>query len=230
VSVGGGANKTVAKIASDMRKPDGLLIVPHGQEAKFLAPLPVRALWGIGPKTEEGLIRAGVRTIGDLAARSAADAHRLLGSRGEFVLAMARGIDDRGIETDYERKSIGAETTFAQDLPDGPELRDALHRIAEEVGARIERSHTAAHTIAIKLRYANFKTISRQSSQKSPIASAAVIEAISLLLLEAVVREGDRFRLLGIQCSKLVEGGGQGALWDPAEGATTDAGDGGAGC
>jgi DNA polymerase-4 len=212
LSVGGGANKTVAKIASDARKPDGLLIVPHGEEAAFLAPLPIRALWGIGPKTEQALVAAGVRTIGDLAARSDADAQRLLGSRGEFVLGMARGIDDRGIETEYERKSIGAETTFARDLPDGPELREALHYIAEEVAGRMERSGSAAHTVAIKLRYANFRTISRQSSQRIAVGGAPVIEAIASLLFDAVVRDGDRFRLLGIQCSKLVEGGTQGAL------------------
>jgi len=212
LSVGGGANKTVAKIASDARKPDGLLIVAHGEEADFLAPLPIRALWGIGPKTEQVLVAAGIRTIGDLAARSAADAQRLLGSRGDFVLGMARGIDDRGIETESERKSIGAETTFARDLPDGAELRDALHRIAGEVGARLERSGSAAHTVAIKLRYANFHTISRQSSQRVAVAGAPVIEAIASLLFDAVAKEGDRFRLLGIQCSKLVEGGTQAAL------------------
>ena len=209
LSVGGGGNKTVAKIASDARKPDGLLIIPHGEEAEFLAPLPIRALWGIGPKTEQALVAAGIRTIGDLAARSAADAQRLLGSRGDFVLGMARGIDDRGIETEWERKSVGAETTFARDLPDGPELREALHHIAEEVGARLERSGSAAHTIAIKLRYANFQTISRQSSQRVAVGGAPVIEAIASLLFDAVAKEGDRFRLLGIQCSKLVEGGTQ---------------------
>jgi DNA polymerase IV len=212
LSVGGGANKTVAKIASDARKPDGLLIIAHGEEADFLAPLPIRALWGIGPKSEQALVAAGIRSIGDLAARSAADAQRLLGSRGEFVLGMSRGIDDRGIETAYERKSVGAETTFARDLSDGPELREALHRIAEEVAARLDQSGSAAHTIAVKLRYANFRTISRQSSQRVAVSGAPVLEAVASMLLDAVAREGDRFRLLGIQCSKLVEGGTQAAL------------------
>ncbi|HEY8173901.1 MAG TPA: DNA polymerase IV [Dehalococcoidia bacterium] len=212
LSVGGGGNKTVAKIASDLRKPDGLLIVPHGEEAAFLAPLPIRALWGIGPKTEQGLVRAGIHTIGDLAHRNDSDARRLLGSRGEFVVAMARGIDDRPVETEYERKSIGAETTFARDLSDGPELREALHRIAVEVAARMQRSNVAAHTVALKLRYASFKTITRQSSQKSPVSSAPVIEAVATLLFEAAARDGDRFRLLGIQCSKLAEGAVQGIL------------------
>jgi DNA polymerase-4 len=214
LSVGGGASKSIAKIASDMRKPDGLLIVARGTEAEFLAPLPIRLLFGVGPKTEEALVRAGVRTIGDLASRSAADAQRILGSRGEFMLDLARGIDDRGIETDYERKSVGAETTFARDLSDGPELRDALHRIAEEVGERLSHGGSAARTVAIKLRYANFRTISRQSSQKVPVSSPAVIEAVASLLFDAVAREGDKFRLLGIQCSNLVEDGAQGALFD----------------
>jgi DNA polymerase-4 len=214
ISVGGGASKSIAKIASDMRKPDGLLIVPRGTEADFLAPLPVRSLPGIGPRTEEALTRAGLPTIGDLARISDADAQRLFGSRGDFLIAMARGIDDRSIETEYERKSIGAETTFAHDLFDGPELRDALHRIAEEVGERLLHSDSAARTVAIKLRYANFRTISRQSSQKTPVASATVIEAIASVLFDNVARDGDRFRLLGIQCSNLTERASQPALWD----------------
>ena len=88
--------------------PDGLVIVPFGTETEFLAPLPIRALWGIGPKTETHLLRAGIRTIGDLAQRSTGELERILGSRGAFLRDMARGLDDRGIETSYERKSVGA--------------------------------------------------------------------------------------------------------------------------
>ncbi len=214
VSIGCGSNKTVAKIASDHGKPNGLVVVPAGEEATFLAPMPVRALWGIGPKTDARLAPAGIRTIGDLARCADADARRLLGSSGEFLRDMARGIDDRAVIVDHERKSIGAETTFARDLPDGADLRAQLRRIAVEVGERMRGHNSRAHTVALKLRYAHFHTVTRQSSTKTPIDDAAQIEAIAIRLLDAIVERGDQFRLLGIQCSRLVEGGTQQSLWD----------------
>jgi DNA polymerase-4 len=117
---------------------------------------------------------------------------------------MARGNDDRPVETGGERKSIGAETTFARDLHDGEELRAALDEIAEEVGQRLERSRLAAHTVALKLRYANFRTVTRQSSAKSPLRNPTAIAAIGHLLLDAIAEPEDRFRLLGLQCARLV--------------------------
>lgn len=218
VSIGGGANKTIAKVASDMAKPDGLLIVPRGEEASFLAPLPVRVLWGIGPKTETALARAGMRTVADIAARSESELERLLGSRGPFLHAMARGIDERPIDTSHERKSVGAETTFARDLPDGPELREELHRICQEVGRRMEGVGARAGTVAVKLRYANFRTITRQTSVKDPVAGTTLIEALATQLLDGVVSGADRFRLLGVSCSRLVDARDVPAtLWDDAE-------------
>lgn len=203
LSVGGGENKTVAKIASDFRKPDGLVVVPWGEEAAFLAPLPIRALWGVGPKTEQHLVRAGIRTIGDAAARSEGEMTRLLGSRGPFLRAMAQGHDDRPIESSWERKSVGAENTFAQDLPDGSELRAHLRDIATEVARRMSGLDVRAHTIALKLRYSDFRTITRQATLSQPVGDPAVIEATALRLLEECMRDGGRVRLLGIQCSKL---------------------------
>ena len=214
LSVGVGSNKSVAKIASDLEKPDGLVVVRPGEEAAFLAPMPARALWGVGPKTEAVLHRAGIHTVGDLAKRSAADANRLLGSNGEFLHGMANGIDDREVIVEHERKSVGAERTFARDLPDGPELRGALAEIAEEVARRMERSHVTAHTVAIKLRYANFHTITRQSSLKTPTGDAGTIAGMAAQLLDNVIEAGDEFRLLGVQCSRLVESGTQAQLWD----------------
>jgi DNA polymerase-4 len=213
LSVGIGGNKSVAKIASDLRKPDGLVVVPAGTEAAFLWPMPVRALWGVGPKTEAVLMRAGIRTIGDLAQRNVADARRLLGSSGDFLHGMANGIDDREVIVEHERKSVGAERTFARDLPDGPELRAALTAIADEVTLRLGRSGVRAHTVAIKLRYANFHTITRQASLKTAVDEREVITGIALTLLDSVVAAGDEFRLLGIQCSRLAESGTQAALW-----------------
>jgi DNA polymerase-4 len=216
LSVGVATSKSVAKIASDMRKPDGLLVVAAGTEAAFLAPLPIRALWGIGPKTEQGLRTAGIRTIGDLAACGDARAQRLLGSSGVFLRDLARGIDPREVIIEHERKSIGAETTFARDLPDGPELRGALRDIAGEVARRMRSSGARASTVALKLRYRNFKTITRQQTLAAPTGDVEVIEATTGALLDAVVQPGDEFRLLGIQCTKLVdEQGVQGVLWQP---------------
>jgi DNA polymerase-4 len=216
ISCGVGTSKSVAKIASDMRKPDGMVVVAPGTEATFLAPLPVRSLWGIGPKAEQRLVAAGIRTIGDLAACGDAQAQRLLGSGGAFIRDMARGIDEREVITDHERKSIGAETTFAKDLPDGTELRRELHQLAEEVGRRMRSAGARGSTVSIKLRYSYFKTITRQHTLAAPTDETATIESTAAMLLEAAVGPGDMFRLLGIQCSKLIdEGGVQGVLWAP---------------
>ena len=201
VSIGIGANKTIAKIASDAGKPDGLVVVERGGEAAFLAPLPVRALWGIGPKSEGGLARAGIRTIGDLAALDAAAAQRLLGSRAGELQAMARGEDDRPVETERELKSVGAETTFPRDLPDGPELRRALADIASGVARRLRRQELRARTVAIKLRYDDFRTITRQTSLAAGIDDGAAIAGHAGALLSKVADPDDRFRLIGIHCS-----------------------------
>jgi DNA polymerase-4 len=129
---------------------------------------------------------------------------------------MARGSDDRAVETSYERKSVGAESTFARDLPDGGELRAALRETAAHVADRMKRVDVLARTVAIKLRYANFKTITRQASAKTPVAGAQSLENIASQLLDAVVQPGDRFRLLGIQCSQLTPAGeeAQPRLWE----------------
>jgi DNA polymerase-4 len=214
LSVGMGANKSVAKIASDLGKPDGLVVVPRRTEREFLAPMPIRVLWGVGPKTEQALHRAGIRKVSDLADRTEVDAERLLGSHGVYLRQLALGIDDRAVETEHERKSVGAETTFARDLPDGPELRDELLRIADEVARRLRRAHARAHTVALKLRYANFRTVTRQTTRKAPTDETQDIREDATMLFDAIVRSGDEFRLVGVQCSKLVdEDGMQGVLW-----------------
>jgi DNA polymerase-4 len=215
VSIGMGTSKSVAKIASDMGKPDGLVIVPPGDEARFLAPLPVRALWGVGPKTEAVLTRLGTRTIADLARLDDAAAERLLGSRGLDMRDLARGIDDAPVVTQHERKSVGAETTFTHDLADGAELRAALREIAEQVAQRLQHAAVKAHTVAIKLRYSDFRTITRQSSLKTPVDNAGEIASVAARLLSDVATPNDRFRLLGIHASKLTgDVIVQGVLWD----------------
>jgi DNA polymerase-4 len=205
LSIGAGTNKTVAKIASDLGKPDGLLLVAPGSEARFLADLPVRSLWGVGPRAEKVLHEAGYRTIGDIAAAAPEALEARFGSRGRDLWDMANGRDERPIVTEWERKSVGAETTFPRDLEDGPELRSELHRIAVDTTRRLNGGGFLARTIAIKLRYSNFRTISRQSTRAEPTDDESEIEAAANALLDRVVQEGDRFRLIGIHCSNLVE-------------------------
>lgn len=205
VSIGVGANKTVAKIASDMRKPDGLVVVPPGEEAAFLAPLPTRSLSGIGPKAEARLAAAGIGTVGQLAVADPVVVGTLFGSRGSFVQAMAAGLDERPVEPVYERKSVGAERTFPRDLSDGPELRTEIARIAEEVAGRLARHGVKARVIGLKLRYRNFRTITRQTSLPEPTDDVGEIKRSAEGLLERVVRAEDQFRLLGVHCSKLTE-------------------------
>jgi len=204
LSIGVGSNKTVAKIASDLGKPDGLVVVSPGEEASFLEPLPVRALWGIGPKTEALVAGAGIRTIGELARADPAQIIQILGSRAPLLQGMARGVDDRPVETEHERKSVGAETTFARDLSDGPELREALAGIAAEVARRLRAEGAKAHTVAIKLRYADFRTITRQRLLPAPLDDAEAIAQTAAALLDKVLASGDRFRLLGVHGSGLV--------------------------
>jgi DNA polymerase-4 len=204
VSIGAGTNKTVAKVASDKGKPDGLVVVSPGDEAAFLAPLPARALWGVGPKTEETMAKAGLRTAGDIARADRARLERLLGSRGPELQDMARGLDDRAVGGHHERKSVGTETTFARDLPDGPELRDALARLARGVAERLAHHDVRARTVQLKLRYEDFTTITRQASRAEPTDDPEEIRATAELLLSKTARPEDRFRLLGIQCAGLV--------------------------
>ena len=206
VSIGAGSNKSVAKIASDLGKPDGLVVVPAGQEASFLEPLPVRALWGVGPKAEAGLVAAGIQALGQLAGADPLELDRLLGSRWPLLQRMAQGVDERPLETEHERKSVGAETTFPRDLPDGPELRAQLARIAAEVARRLVEDGLKARTVSIKLRYADFRTITRQTSRAEATDDLATIQSTAEALLAKTARPEDRFRLAGIHCSGLVGG------------------------
>ncbi|HEX5479610.1 MAG TPA: DNA polymerase IV, partial [Dehalococcoidia bacterium] len=143
---------------------------------------------------------------------------RMLGSRGPILRDMARGIDERAVEPVRERKSIGAETTFAHDLPDGPELRRELAQLAEEVGRRLREKDARARTIVLKLRYSNFRTVTRRTTRSNATDDTTAITADALRLLGGIVEPGDRFRLVGVTCGQLMaaEDTAQLTLW-PAE-------------
>lgn len=206
VSVGVASSKSVAKIASDFQKPDGLTLVPPGGEREFLAPLPVQRLWGVGPKTAQRLARDGITTIGDLAARSEQWAVRRYGQRGRELLNLARGIDDRPVVVERETKSVSSETTFPGDLEDPEELRIALRCQAERTAERLRRVGLRGKTVRLKLRLADFTTFTRQTTLSHPTDDIEVIFGEAARLLDREVSRGRRFRLLGVGVSSLSEG------------------------
>ena len=160
-SVGVAPNKFLAKVASELRKPDGLVVVEPGREALFLAPLPVSRLWGVGRVTGAELEAMGIRTIGQLALTPAAHLEARFGKHGPDLLALARGLDDRAVEPDAPPKSMGAEETFERDTLDVDLLRATLRGQSERVGRELRAEGYAGRTVTLKLRFADFSTITR---------------------------------------------------------------------
>ncbi len=204
VTCGVATSKSVAKVASGINKPDGLTVVAPGTEAAFLAPLPVRSLWGIGPKTAERLEQAGVTSVADLSARPLAWLIERFGVRGEWFARLARGEDDRPIEVEHERKSISHETTFTEDVSDAETLRRTLREQSAAVARRLRRDHTRGRTVQVKLRLADFTTFTRQATLPAPTDDAAVIAASAQALLERERQPGRQFRLVGVGVHNLV--------------------------
>jgi nucleotidyltransferase/DNA polymerase involved in DNA repair len=197
-SVGVAPCKLVAKIASDMRKPDGLVVVPSGTEETFLAPLPVRRLWGVGPKMEEQLIRLGVHTIGDLTRLDERKLTTRLGTHGHDLLLLARGIDDRPVHADSgEAKSLGQEHTYDEDTDDLARLRRTLLDLADGVARRLRSHGLRGRTITLKYRDETFATITRAETLSRPTDSGNTLFRTASKLFETAHR-GRRVRLLGI--------------------------------
>ena len=201
VSIGVGATKSVAKIASDLEKPDGLVVVPPGEEREFLAPLAVSKLWGIGPKTGERLHQDGIETIGDLAAQTEEWFVRRFGKRAESIKAKAQGQDGDPVRTQRDPKSISAETTFAEDLSDPEELRSVLARLAGNVARSLERKELRGKTVTVKLRLADFTTLTRQTTLTTFTSSEEVILETGWRLVTGELAPGRAFRLLGVGVS-----------------------------
>jgi nucleotidyltransferase/DNA polymerase involved in DNA repair len=221
-SVGVASAKLVAKIASDMKKPDGLVIVAPGTEAAFLAPLPVRRLWGVGPKMEASLARLGITTIGALAAAEPESLSRRLGTHGHDLVSLAQGRDDRAVTADGgETKSVGQEHTYDEDTADPARLRRTLLTLSDGVGARLRHHGLRARTITLKYRDERFHTVTRAETLGSPTDSGDVVFRVASRLF-AGVHEGRRVRLLGIYTSGF-RPKEQLALFD--EGPTTSAAD-----
>jgi DNA polymerase-4 len=200
-SVGLATSKMVAKVASDMRKPDGLVVVEAGQEAAFLAPLPVRRLWGVGPKMEESLLRLGIHTIGDLARTETGTLERRLGSHASFLQGLARGIDERPVVAEAEAtKSIGQEHTFDADTADRATLRRTLLELADAVARRVREHGLLARTITLKYRDERFVTVTRAHTVDEATDAGDAVFAEAWRLFEGV-HGARRVRLLGIYAS-----------------------------
>ena len=193
----------MAKIATEIGKPRGLIVVPPGSEASFLAPLPVNMLWGVGPKTQQRLAQIGVVRIGDLAAMEPERMHAVFGERGPELAARATGTDDSPVVAQREARSLSNETTFARDVADEDRLRETLRSLSEEVGRRLRRSELAGRTVRIKLRWPDFKTLTRQARLKQPTDQDGEIFNAAWELFGGVWRGGRPVRLLGVGVSEL---------------------------
>ncbi len=223
-SVGVAANKLVAKIATEVGKktahgagyPRALTIVPAGEEAAFLAPLPVAMLWGVGPKTEQRLASLGIHTIGQLAAWDERELAARFGSNGREMARHARGIDERPVVTEHAIKSISQETTFARDVSDDKTLERALNELSAEVGRNLRREHLAASTVKLKLRWPDFSTLTRQSTLPNSTDLDEEIYAAALALLRKVRAPGQSVRLVGVGVSGLGQPVRQIPLWGGA--------------
>jgi DNA polymerase-4 len=217
ISAGVATTKLVAKIASDLRKPDGLVVVPPGTEAAFLAPLPIGRLWGVGPKTAAVLAEHGVATIGDLAALDPAGLGRRLGHHASTLVDRAHGIDaDRVVGDGEAAKSIGHEHTFDQDTADAELIERTLLAMADGVAGRLRSSRMLAATVSVKVRDSAFRTVTRQRTLVPPTDLTEPIFEAALALARPETR-GKRIRLVGVTASGLHEGAQLGMFEAAAE-------------
>ena len=205
-SVGVATTKFVAKLASTRSKPDGMLVVPASGVVAFLHPLPVGALWGVGEKTEKELTRLGLHTVGDIAHTPRNTLVRALGQAvGSHLHALSWGRDERRVVAHEPDKSIGAEETFSRDVDDPDVVRRELLRLAERTAARLRTAGLAGRTVSVKIRFADFTTITRARTLSEPTDVAAVLYATARQLYEALGLDRARLRLVGIRVEGLVE-------------------------
>lgn len=207
-SIGIASTKFVAKLASNECKPDGLLLVPADQTIAFLHPLPVAALWGVGAKTEEVLHRLGLRTIGDIAHTPAGTLVRALGqAHGEHLHDLSWGRDQRRVIPYEPEKSIGAEETFGVDIDNPEVIAGELLRLCEKVGGRLRHAGVRGRTISIKVKFADFTSLTRSKTINDPTDVAQEIYAIARSLYEGLHLDRARVRLVGVRVEGLLSEG-----------------------
>ena len=210
-SVGVAANKLVAKVATEVGKktarkgesPNAVTVVPPGNEAAFLEPLPADMLWGVGPKTAARLAGYGIHTIGDIARRPEADLVRWFGENGRDLARRAHGVDDSPVVTEHEAKSISQEVTFARDLNDDKALAGTLRDLSAEVGHSLRKSGLVGRTVKLKLRWPDFTSLTRQVTLPQPTDQDEEIYTVALDLLGKVRSKGKAVRLIGVGVSGL---------------------------
>lgn len=207
VSIGIGPNKLVAKMASEEAKPDGVFQVKPGEVEAFMAPKPVRALPGIGPKSAEALSTLSIETLGQLASYPVGPIRRALGPNvAGWLQLRARGIDNSPVRERAKSKSISAETTFSEDVNDPAEMESVLLRLSERVGRRLRRSGMHARSVGLKLRYPDFTTVTRQATLQQSSDGDDMIRKTAQALLKKTMRErSGAVRLLGVSVAGLGE-------------------------
>jgi DNA polymerase-4 len=228
-SIGIASNKMVAKIATEVGKslalqeikaegeakpPNALTVVPFGEEAAFLSPLPADMLWGVGPKTSARLTELGIYTIGDLAKWPEGEMIRMFGENGRDLARHSKGIDDRPVVTEHETKSISQEITYSRDVRDDAVLYKTLHEMSIEVGKQLRRNNLAGKTIKLKLRWPDFTTLTRQTTLTNPTDQEEEIERAAFELLKAVRKPYQAVRLIGVGVAGLGQPIRQLGLWD----------------
>jgi DNA polymerase-4 len=228
-SIGVASNKLMAKLATEVGKalalqkireqgltepPNAVTIVPFGEEARFLDPLPADMLWGVGPKTSARLTELGIRTIGDIARWPEHKLIRLFGENGRDLARHARGIDDRPIVTEREAKSISQEVTFSKDVRDDRSLEETLREQSREVARQLRKNSLAGRTIKLKIRWPDFTTLTRQTTLNDPTDSEDQIARSALELMKAVRKPNQSVRLIGVGVSGLGPPIRQLGLWD----------------
>ncbi|MER2135360.1 MAG: DNA polymerase IV [Arthrobacter sp.] len=210
-SVGIASTKFVAKIASTKSKPNGLLLVPRDETISFLHALDVSALWGVGAKTREALARVGINTVSDVAHTPPAVLQKLLGATGRHVYDLSWGRDARAVTPVRVEKSIGAEETFARDVDEDEVLETELLRLAHRTAARMRAAGLQARSVSLKLRYADFSTLTRSRTLTEPVDSAQLLYEVVRGLLAGLGRRPMSVRLIGLRAENLepADGAGQ---------------------
>jgi DNA polymerase-4 len=206
VSIGVGPNRLIAKIASDFDKPDGLTVVPPQRVQRFLDPLPVRRLPGVGPATEKRLVKVGIERIEQLRERPREELEARFGRWGSVLWGYARGDDERPVRLSRERKSVSKERTYGSDLAEIAEMEAELAKLADGVAAALHKKKLSGRTLTVKIRYEDFTTLTRSHTFRAPTCSAKTLLEAARGLLRNSEAGKRRVRLLGVGCSNLVPG------------------------
>jgi DNA polymerase IV len=224
-TVGVAPNKFLAKLASARGKPDGLLVVPADGVAAFLHPLPVAALWGVGPQTATVLERLGLKTVGDLARISERTLSRAVGEAlGAHLTSLANGRDDRSVIPDEPARSVGSEETFSYDLDSIEEINRELLRLSDRTAERLRAKNLCGRTVTLKVRFSNFSTVTRSKTLEAEVDTTPAIYEVARALFQKVSSERQRIRLLGVSVSGVSVGPPNRQLQLLAEGETGSSG------